>query len=240
MREDVEAEPVAEGVAGPGPEDRGEQDERQPAAGRAADQDVQRRTEDADEHREDDRRPDHRGSITSADGSGAGVDGHAGDRRPGDAAAAEARLAVVEDSRPGPARPPRPAPRSRRSSDRRVRSRSMAGRTVAGTSVARWRIRTAARKPSSRRTGRLAGDERDVLELDRARLEVRPPAEDECSSSGRSRRRSAARRARRPGPALADRVAGRAAVLADPASPSASTSGPGSGVQPARSRSASR
>ena len=57
--EQVQPEPRAERVAGPRPEDRRDQEERQLAAGRAADQHVQRGAEDADEHGQDERGADH-------------------------------------------------------------------------------------------------------------------------------------------------------------------------------------
>ena len=65
-RQHGEAEPITERVAGPGAEDRGNDDDRKPAAGIAADEDVQSGVEGADEHRKDDRRPDaHRPVATS-------------------------------------------------------------------------------------------------------------------------------------------------------------------------------
>ena len=55
--EQVQAEPGAERVAGPRAEERRDQQQRQLAAGGAADQDVERGVEDADEQGEDRGRP---------------------------------------------------------------------------------------------------------------------------------------------------------------------------------------
>ena len=53
--QEIPAKPIGEGVARPRPEDRRHDDDRQPPAGVATDEHVQRRVEDADEDREDER-----------------------------------------------------------------------------------------------------------------------------------------------------------------------------------------
>ena len=68
------AQPVAERVAGPGTEDRRPDHQRQPAAGAAPDQDVDRGVEHAHEDAEDERRVEAHADATRTASDAAGRD----------------------------------------------------------------------------------------------------------------------------------------------------------------------
>ena len=184
--QDVEPEPVGERIAGPRAEDRGDHDDRQAAARRAADEDEQRGVEDADQDGKDrapvrgSRAPSRRarrsaGSTLGRTGAGRAIRPPPSTTSPSystaawPGAAAHTGASVSTSQRP---------PRAGSAAD--------AGRTVAGIGVARWRIRTSARN-GARPSGASPATKRRAFELDGRRLEVlAAPERDRVRSAGRS------------------------------------------------------
>ena len=217
--------------------------ERQPAAGVAADQDVERGVEDADEAPPG----SSAGPTLTADGDqlpARATGRRSSRRRPGPARSGRrrGRRRRRRGRRPGRARRPRPARRSRRSSGRRGPARR---RSPGGPSPGSARRDGGSGRRPGTASGRpaLARDERHAARAANVvRLEVLAPTE-----LDRVRQRidpaDVARRAERDarGPGAGRRCsAADAAVLPDPLAVGVERAGPAVGCQPARSRSASR
>ena len=151
----VNPEAIAERVAGPGAEDRGDHDDRQPAARAAADEHVDRSVEDADEDGQDDRRFDaHTPEPTSSADAArpVGLIEPAPVARSGRRRGRRRRRTARP---PGRARRPRPGCPSRRSSDAAAGSgaRSNGRRRSASPDAG------SGPRPGTRRRRGAAGDE---------------------------------------------------------------------------------